>query len=447
METSLARNTNFRRLLIGRLVTNAGDSLYLIATMWLVYDLSGSTTATGVAGFLVMGPQMLQFLFGPLVDRYSIRGLLVASQAVQGVVVLTIPLATWLGHLSVPLLLVVIPVLALINQVVYPAQSALLPRIVDRTELASANSLMAMAFTGVDMAFNALGGVLIATIGAISLFVVDSVTFAVALFLFAGVKIPPAKSVGDDRPEDVAVDPGRPTERLVEPDPPIDDDPTGESESADNLSYFESLREGFALLRASTVLVALLLSVAISNFIFGGVFAILPAYADLRGGPTFYGALIAAIAAGQFVGALLAPRLQGIDFGRLTIVTMAAGGVLWYSAVAVPWLAGTLLLLFLAIVPGGIFNVGFQTMVQGAVSEQLLGRIAAILASVAGLATPIGALLGGVTATAVGTVPIMVGAAASLFVISLLFVAVPSLRRLPPSRDATPEDLALPPVA
>lgn len=85
------RNANFRRLILGRLVTNAGDSLSLIATMWLVFDLSGSTATTGVAGFLVRVPETLQFLFGPLVDRYSIRILLIGSQAVQGIVVLTLP--------------------------------------------------------------------------------------------------------------------------------------------------------------------------------------------------------------------------------------------------------------------------------------------------------------------------------------------------------------------
>ena len=44
MHRRLLRNPDFRRLLLGRLVTNAGDSLYAVAAMWLVYTLSGSTT-------------------------------------------------------------------------------------------------------------------------------------------------------------------------------------------------------------------------------------------------------------------------------------------------------------------------------------------------------------------------------------------------------------------
>lgn len=45
---------------------------------------------------------------------------------------------------------------------------------------------------------------------------------------------------------------------------------------------------------------------------------------------------------------------------------MGVGGMLWYVVLTLPWVSGTLALLFLAIVPSGILNVGFQTMVQGA---------------------------------------------------------------------------------
>jgi len=48
---SLAGNRKFRRLLAGRLVTNAGDSIYYVAALWLVHDITGSTTFTGLRPF------------------------------------------------------------------------------------------------------------------------------------------------------------------------------------------------------------------------------------------------------------------------------------------------------------------------------------------------------------------------------------------------------------
>ncbi|WP_330632173.1 hypothetical protein [Halocatena halophila] len=47
---SLTQNRTYLRLLCGRIVTNAGDSIYAIASMWLVYELSGSSVYTGIAG-------------------------------------------------------------------------------------------------------------------------------------------------------------------------------------------------------------------------------------------------------------------------------------------------------------------------------------------------------------------------------------------------------------
>lgn len=197
---TLFANREFRRLFLGRLVTNAGDSLYAVAAMWLVYSLSGSTLYTGIAGFLTFGMQALQVFVGPLVDRWSLRRTLVGTQAAQGVLVLAIPAAHYLGVLTVELVLVVMPLLALLNQFVYPSQSAALPRVVESEELADANAAFAFAYQGSEAAFNALGGLAVAALGAVSLYVVNSVTFAVALALFAGLRVPPA-----ERPPDSGV--------------------------------------------------------------------------------------------------------------------------------------------------------------------------------------------------------------------------------------------------
>lgn len=37
---SVLKNKNFLFLILGRLVTNIGDSMYTVAAMWLVFDLS-----------------------------------------------------------------------------------------------------------------------------------------------------------------------------------------------------------------------------------------------------------------------------------------------------------------------------------------------------------------------------------------------------------------------
>lgn len=405
----LRRNENFRRLFLGRLVTNAGDSVYFIAAMWLVYDLTGSPFYTGLAGFLIQAPQALQVFAGPLVDRWSIRSVLVRTQAIQAVFVLVVPLAWFFDLLSVWLVLVLMPLLTLLNQVVYPAQNAAIPRIVSEGELVRANSLISVAYQGVDMAFNAAAGVLIAFVGAIALYVLDSVTFLVAVVLFLGLTIPPARTNG------------------------------GEPESA---AYLDDLRAGIAYVRGS-VLLSIVFGAVVLNFAFGIAIAILPDFAAIRGGPALYGILMAALSAGGLVGAMSASALDRYPFGWVNIVGLTISGLAWVGATttsSVPLSAG---LFFLAFVPIGVANVMVQAMVQSAVPESLLGRVTALTASLSGAMLPIGSLVGGTAAGSLGTVTTLSLTAGGFLFLGTYFLVHPRIRTLPRIEAATPELLGL----
>ncbi|MDP2859349.1 MAG: MFS transporter [Bacillota bacterium] len=60
----------------------------------------------------------------------------------------------------------------------YPARQALLPQIVPQQELVHANSLMTMAQQLVFIGGYAAGGMLIAALGVMPLFTIDSVSFS-----------------------------------------------------------------------------------------------------------------------------------------------------------------------------------------------------------------------------------------------------------------------------
>lgn len=405
---ALLRNRDFRLLLLGRLVTNAGDSLYAVAAMWLVYALSGSMFYTGLAAFLTLGPQALQAFAGPLVDRWPVRRLLVGTQLVQAVLVLSVPAAAWLGVLSAPLVLAVMPLLALLNQLVYPAQTAALPRIVDREQLTAANSAFSLAYQGAEMAFNALAGLLVAAVGAVSLYVVDSVTFAVAVALFAGLRVPPA-----------------------EPSVP----------EAEGGGYLSDLLAGVRFVRG-TVLLPLLGSGVFANALLGATLPVLPAFAAARGGPDTYGLLLAALAGGSLTGAVLAGRFDGVPLGRLSMAAFGVAAVAWFGALSVGPVAGTVALFGLAFVPVGVTNVLLMTMLQRLVPEDLLGRVTALAGSASTAVMPVGSLLGGALGEFLGADAVMVLGGAGFVWIVAYVAAVPSLRRLPATTAADTLDRA-----
>lgn len=398
----LARNSRFRRLLSGRIITNIGDSLYIIAALWLVHEMSSSPLYTGIAGFLSFLPTGLQFLTGPIVDQRSTKWVLVVTQAVQGICVLSIPVAAWFGHLSVELILFLIPILSMLNQFVYPAQNAVLPQIVEEEHLVRANSIFSFAYSGVDLVFNAIGGFLIAIVGAVSLYVVDSITFFVALVLFWSIRFPVSESSSND----------------------------GDDESGGFESYVEDLRGGFEYLRGSLIS-DIVLTAAIANLMLGITMAVLPGFSDIQGGAGTYGLMLAASAGGTLVGTVAASVFEQKPFGYVSIVGFAAGCCLWLGSVVVDWNVAMVALYAAAWIPAGIFSVTIYSLIQSTVEEAMIGRVSSTTTSAANIMLPVGSLLGGVGSDAIGPVAMMAIAPAGFGFVAMYFWIQPSLRGLP----------------
>jgi MFS family permease len=413
-QSSLWRNRDFLRFFGGQFVTNAGDSLYTVAVLWLVFELSGSTTLTGIANAMLLLPWLLQMFAGPIVDRLPLKPVLVGSQVLQGVVVLALPLAAATGRLSVGVLLAVVPVLTLATLLMAPMQATLVPRIVADERLSRANSALATVTLGLDMVFDALGGAFIAVFGATTLFLFDSVTFAVAGLLFAGIAGPGSDATG-----------GNPEE-------------TDESALRAVLgSYADDLRAGVDALRG-TVFVELVFTTAVANFAIGVTLAILPAFGDALGGPAVYGLMLGALGVGRLVGSVVAPYLERVAYGRLLFVGHSVGACCWLAAVYAPSAALTVVLFGLAWVPAGVSGVLTSTLNQTVFPADILGRVSSLKGTAAGATLPVGSLVGGVLAEVVGTTTTM-GLAAFGFGFTGAYVLVrPRLRRLPAVADANP---------
>ena len=56
LDRALWCNTDFRRFFAGQFVTNAGDSLYTVAMLWLAFELSNSTLVTGALNAILLLP-------------------------------------------------------------------------------------------------------------------------------------------------------------------------------------------------------------------------------------------------------------------------------------------------------------------------------------------------------------------------------------------------------
>lgn len=402
-------NRSFLGLFLGRIVSNLGDSLYVIAAMWLVYELSGSSFYTGLAGFFLQLPRTLQFLAGPVVDRIPLKKVLLGTQVVQGLLVLLVPVTYALDRLTPALVVALIFFLACLNQFMYPAQNSALPKVVREENIVRANSLLSFGYKAVDLIGRAVAGVLIGLVGAVSLYVVDAFTFLLAALLFTLITIP-------------------------------DSDRTGGGELFDYREYVEDLKQGFSFIRHS-VLAYVVASAILANFASGISFAVLPVFSDVRGGSGLYGLLMGATAGGILVGSLLATYLESYPFGRVQAAIFFPGTVLWVAAIQTEWAPGTVVLFALAWIPVGIYNVMIQTVRQVGVPEDLIGRVTSASVSIATIAAPLGSLVGGAASELVGAELTMLLVSLGYLSVSVVYVFHPSLRTLPSVVTLSPEDI------
>jgi MFS family permease len=412
----LRENQTYRRLLYGRIITNTGDSLYLIAGSWLVHELTGSAAYTGLAAALYLLPSALQFLTGPFADRVSLRRIFVSTQLFQGIAILSLPVAAWFDVLSYPLLLVVIPVLAMTNQFVYPAETAMLSQVVDEEQLVQANTLFSFSYRSIDTMTRAFSGIIIAIIGAIPLFVADAATFFLAAVVFSLVSYP---------------------------DRETDDSSTGFDEKSIRTTmdeYFVDIRQGANYLRES-LFKFIIAGSLVTNAAIGTSLALLPKFADNFGGPATYGFLLTSLSAGVLLGTVVATLADDFPFGRLTILGFIPGGVAWTAAILVNVPEIKYVLFGLAWVPIGAFGVYTHTLKQVGVPDEKIGRVSATYNSATVLTQPLGALFGGTLGELFGVSVVLTAAGAAFLIVATIFLVHTDLRRLPAAKETTPEQM------
>lgn len=391
-DVDIFRNKNFSLMFFGRILTNIGDSLYAVSAMWLVYNLGGSSFYTGLAGFLSILPKIIQIFSGPIIDRLPVRGILVYSQLIQAFLLLIVPVAAYYDFLSVGLVLVITPILNICNTWVYPVQMSALPRVVHKHQLTQGNSLFSIAYQGIDVACNAISGVLIVALGAVSMYFWNAIGFFIGAMLFSQLRIAPfppsssAKQEAAQQPDTASAS--------------VDEESTGNRKHAGIRlffrNYMDDLVSGIQLL-TRTSLAKLLFGIMVINAAGGATFSVLPIYSDKLGGAGMYGLMLMAQALGSVIGATCAPylRLEQVRLGLLYSVAYIASGIAWIACVFAPWGWLSILVYGLAWLPGGAVNVIINTVVQKGIPQKYLGLVFAATMALSGIAMPVGSLIGG----------------------------------------------------
>ena len=413
-------NRNFTLLFMGRIISNIGDSLYAVAAMWLVYDLGGSTFYTGLAGVLSILPRIIQLLSGPLIERFSLKGILVYTQLLQTILLLIVPLASAFDVLTVGLVLTITPILTTLNMWVYPAQMSALPKILEKHQLTQGNSLFSVAYQGIDVACNAVSGVLIVMLGPVSLYLWNSLIFLIGAVLFMQLNMR-ANMIGTTRSSDITY---------------LKDISSITCEKNKYQKYVSNIKEGLRIILA-TPLARLLFGIIVINAAGGATFTVMPAVATTLGGSGIYGMLLMAQAGGSMLGAILAPymKLENVRLGHLFSGAFLLSGTLWFLSMFGNWNWLVIFLYGLAWFPGGATNVIINTVVQRSVPEKNIGTVFAASSALSGIAMPIGSFIGGSLGVVALSSTVIIGCGFAVLCVGLYWLFDPVAKSLPAAQN------------
>lgn len=389
------RHRNFRLLVTGVTISSFGNAITTIALAFAVLDLGGSVTDLGIVMASFAACEVLTTLYGGVLgDRFDRQRLMVGAAAASAVVELMLVLLLVNHHLSLIALTLFGSVLGIVQSLNRPSSSAMTRLTVPDSDLSAAVTIRPLLNTFAETVGFSVAGILVSAIGVGWTIGVDAATFAGAAVCFAMIDVEHT---------------------------PI---PSGKSMLGD-------LGDGLREVLRHTWLWLLIGQALLYHLFYGGVQQVLgPVVVGQGISPAAWGESLGFLTAGFFVGSLICLRWRPrralfagtacLSWTAFFPLAMAYAHHLW------PILLGA----FVHGVGLYIFSIFWDLSINQNVAEDKLARVYAFDEVGSFVARPIGLLVTGPLAAAVGTRTWLVVVAVVIGGSSLVALASPDVRRL-----------------
>lgn len=405
--TPLWRNRDFVLLWSGQVVSTLGTRVTGVAFPLLVLALTHSPAKAGVVGFAQTLPFMLFYLpAGALVDRWNRKRVMLVSDAGRALALGSIAIMLALGSLPFAQIVVVAFVEGSLFVFFYLSESAALPQIAPKPQIAQAVAQNQARVQGADLAGQPLGGALFG-VSRLLPFAFDAISYAVSFVSLLFVR-PPFQEQRE-----------RVRARL-------------RSDIAEGVTWLWRQR----FLRTTIVLVAG------SNFAFNGMTLALIVRAQALGAsPSVIGVMLALSGAGAILGSIVAPWVQRQVHAKVVVVGSLGVWAVAAGALAVPkspFVLGTIW--GVAGIFGPVFNVTLSSYRYALVPDRLLARVQSAALVVAWGAVPLGSLVAGLLLERFGAVPTILVLTGVMVFVAGAALSARSIRDAPRVEDLLAAD-------
>ena len=395
---------SFRWLLASAIFSNLGDGIALAAGPLLVASQTDDPFLVAMAYFVQVTPPLLFSLWaGAAADRLNRRTIAIVLNLARAIVLAFLAATIVTGSVSIGLFLGALFLLSTAETFADIAQGSLLPRIVPREHLTTANARMSGAFLGVNQLIAPPIGAFLFVAGAAIPFTANAACFVLGALLISRL----ARDVGAHRRDDAPAGVGNPAPQAQ--------------------GVMRDIAEGVRWLAAHPAMRTLVITIVAFNVTYGAAWSVLVLYVrdQLGMGEIGYGIVTAAAAVGGIVGTVaydaLTRRFSLSDLMRagLLIETVTH---LTLALTSSPPVAMVIFFLFGA--HAFVWGTTATTIRQRAVPDALYGRVSGVyrVGIFGGLVA--GAPIGGFLAREYGiTAPFWFGFIGSAILVALLWRA------------------------
>ena len=340
--TPLRKYRDFRLIFTAGLFSYFGSMITFVALPFQIKELTGSYWIVGLIGAVEIIPLIIFGLYGGvLADHVDRKKMIWFTEFGTLVATFILFLNALRDKPSVVLIFIIAAIFAALSGLKRPSQEAILPRLVNHGDLPSASALMSLRWQFGGIVGPAVGGILVATFGAETGYLVDCLTFVVSLALLARIKnVPPL------------------TTRTA---PSIE-------------SLMEGIRYAFSrrdLLGTYVVdLAAMFLAMPMALF---------PFWADAIGTPWALGLFYSSITTGAVIVTLLSGWMRNYPHHGKAVVFGALG---WGVAIVIAGTTDSLVIVIASLVIAGAFDqvsAMFRSFIWNqSIPDELRGRLAGI---------------------------------------------------------------------
>lgn len=176
---------SFRRLVAARILSGVGSLMQTVAAGWYVYALTGSAVAVGILGLLALGPAIVGSPVGGLLaDRHCPRRLSLLFSLLSCVGPLGLALATFTGHLTLPVIYAGVVISAVPQAIGQPISQLVVPYAVPPALRHRAVADLSAAYGASQLTGALLGGVVVQFAGPGPAFLLNGVSYLVNAWVY-----------------------------------------------------------------------------------------------------------------------------------------------------------------------------------------------------------------------------------------------------------------------